>query len=225
MSATTCPTCGASFAEGAPICSICGTSAVPAGAGVGASVPSRETSDRIGDPSGSTAPDDTRAALPSGAGWSDPNATGPGAGAGSTPPPPPTGSRYVAPGVTSEQRGWAIGAHLGGLGMAFASAAVLGFVAPLVVWLLRKDEDPYAEHHAKEALNFQLTVLVAIVAATALAIPAVIIGVLTLGVGLVLGAVAIAAATVAWFVLPIIATVKASNGEGYRYPFTIRFVR
>jgi uncharacterized Tic20 family protein len=41
----------------------------------------------------------------------------------------------------------------------------------------------------------------------------------------VLGGIAIAAAAVAWFVLPIIATVKASNGEGYRYPLTIRFVQ
>jgi uncharacterized protein len=105
------------------------------------------------------------------------------------------------------------------------SVAILGFVAPLVVWLIRKDEDPYTEHHAKEALNFQLTVLLAIVAFTVLLIPGLIIGILTLGIGLVLGAVAVAAATVAWFVLPIIATVKASNGEGYRYPLTIRFVR
>ncbi|TVR34068.1 MAG: DUF4870 domain-containing protein [Nitriliruptor sp.] len=127
--------------------------------------------------------------------------------------------------MTSEQRAWAIGAHLGALGLALASVAILGFVAPLVVWLIRKDEDPFTEHHAKEALNFQLTVLVAIVAFTVLLIPGVIIGILTLGIGLVLGAVAVAAASVAWFVLPIVATVKASNGEGYRYPLTIRFVR
>ena len=195
MTATTCTTCGATFVTGTPTCSICGTEAIPV------------------------------AALPASAGAGA--GSGPTAGAETGPPPPPPSraDRDVANRLTSEQRAWAIGAHLGALGLALASAAILGFVAPLVVWLVRKDEDPYTEHHAKEALNFQLTVLLAIAAFTVLLIPGLIFGLLTLGIGLVLGAVAVAAATVAWFVLPIVATVKASNGEGYRYPLTIRFVR
>lgn len=125
----------------------------------------------------------------------------------------------------SESRGWAVGAHLSALGIGLMSAATLGFLGPLAVWLIRKDEDPFVEHHAKEALNFQLTVLVVLVASILLAIPAVIVGVLTLGIGLILMAVATLAAVILWFVLPIVAAVKASNSEGYRYPLTIRFVR
>jgi uncharacterized protein len=135
-----------------------------------------------------------------------------------TPDPHPSG-------LSSELRGWGIATHLGGLVLGVMSAATLGFLAPLLIWLLKRDEHPYLDHHAKEALNFQLTVLVAVVAGAILAIPAVIIGVLTLGIGLILLAGLVLAASVLWVVLPILAAVAASKGEGYRYPFSIRFVR
>ena len=134
------------------------------------------------------------------------------------PPPPPASLR-------DDVRAWGIAAHLGGLGIGLTTGGFLGFVAPLFVWLLKRDEDGFVEHHAREALNFQLTVLLAVTAALALSVPAVIVGVLTLGVGLVVLGVLAAVAAVAWFVLPIVATMKAANGEGYRYPVTIRFVR
>ena len=127
--------------------------------------------------------------------------------------------------LPEEVRGWGIAAHLGGLGIGLTSGGVLGFVGPLFVWLWKRDEHGFVEHHAREALNFQLTALLAIAAAVALSIPAMIVGVLTLGVGLVLLGVLAAVAAVAWFVLPIVAAVKAANGEGYRYPVCIRFVR
>jgi uncharacterized protein len=92
------------------------------------------------------------------------------------------------------------------------------------VWLFKRDEHPFTDHHAKESLNFQLTVLLVLVLSVALAIPALIFGVLTLGIGLVLLGVLAVVAAVAWVVLPIIGAVKASNGEGYRYPLTIRFI-
>jgi uncharacterized protein len=137
---------------------------------------------------------------------------------GSTPPPHPSG-------LTGELRGWGIGAHLAGLGAGLATAAIFGWVGPLIVWLIKRDEHPFVDHHAKEALNFQLTVLIVIAASAVLVVPAAIIGVLTLGIGLLLfGAIALAAVVV-WFLFPILAAIKASNGEGYRYPLTIRFVR
>jgi uncharacterized protein len=127
-------------------------------------------------------------------------------------------------GLSGELRGWGIGAHLAGLGAGLATAAIFGWVGPLIVYLVKRDEHPFTDHHAKEALNFQLTVLIAILASAVLVVPAAIIGVLTLGIGLlVFGAIALAA-VVAWFVLPILAAIKASNGEGYRYPLTIRFI-
>lgn len=145
-----------------------------------------------------------------------------GVGAGPAGGRPPVGLGAQAP---SESRAWAVGAHLSAMGIGLLSAAMLGFLGPLVVWLIRKDEDPFVEHHAKEALNFHLTVLLVLVASVVLAIPAVIVGVLTLGLGLVLLGLAGLVAVILWFVLPIVAAVKASSSEGYRYPLTIRFVR
>jgi uncharacterized protein len=132
---------------------------------------------------------------------------------------------HAPPTISSESRGWSVGAHLGGLGAGLLSGGVLGFLGPLLVWIARRDDDAFTEHHAKEALNFQLTVLLAIMASILLAIPVVIIGVLTLGIGLLLAAGAVLAAVVAWFVLPIVGAARASGGEGYRYPFTLRLVR
>lgn len=134
----------------------------------------------------------------------------------STPAPSP---------IDQTSRGWSIAAHLSGLGVGLLTGAMLGFVGPLVVWLLRRDEDPFTEHHAKEALNFQVTVLIVLIASVVLAIPAVIVGVLTLGLGLIALALFALVALALWFVLPIVATVKAGNGEGYRYPGIIRLVR
>ena len=139
--------------------------------------------------------------------------------------PPPGSGGYERGGIPEEARNWALGAHLGGLVLGLASAAVFGFIVPLLVWLLKRDEHPFVEHHAKESLNFQLTVLTAVVAAFILAIPAVIVGVLTLGVGLVVAGLILFAGLVLWFVLPVIASVKAANGEGYRYPLAIRYVK
>jgi uncharacterized Tic20 family protein len=150
-------------------------------------------------------------------------------GTAGPPPLPPTGAAPAGGAdpyaLSSESRAWAIGAHLGGLGAGLLTVAMLGFLGPLGVWLVKRDDDPFVDHHAKEALNFQLTVLVAIIGAAVLAIPALILGILTLGIGLLLLGALVAAAVIAWFVLPLVGAVKASAGEGYRYPLTIRFVR
>ena len=120
------------------------------------------------------------------------------------------------PGVpaTSEARSWAMAAHLSAL-----IGLVIGFsfLGPLVVYLVRRD-DPYVRAHAAEALNFNLSVLIyAVVGGIVLVILIILL------VGLLLIPVAIAA-FVAWIVLVILAGVKASRGESYRYPVTIRFV-
>lgn len=102
-----------------------------------------------------------------------------------------------------------MGAHLS------AFVVLLGlplpFLGPLVVWLLRRDTDAYAGAHAKEALNFNLTAMIAFVVAGATVL-------------LLVGFLLLPAVGIAWFVLVIIGGVKASNGEFYRYPLTIRFV-
>ena len=79
-------------------------------------------------------------------------------------------------------------------------------------WLVYKDRSSYVEYHSKEALNFQLTVTIAMVASGILVL-------LLIGIFLLIGVLLLA------LVLSIVAAVKANNGEYYEYPFTIRFIR
>ena len=122
-------------------------------------------------------------------------------------PPQPAGPRQLSP---SDSRNWAMGAHLAALVAAFFA---LAFVGPLVVWLLRRGDDAFAAEHGREALNFNLTALIVLVAGS-------IIGILTLGIGFI----ALAVYGVLWLVWTIQGAIAASNGRPYRYPLTIRFV-
>ena len=124
--------------------------------------------------------------------------------------PPPSTAR---PGVSmSDSQNWAVGAH----GSAIAGAllgGVASFVGPLIIWLIRKDTDAFSAQHAKEALNFNLTTLLVVVAGW-------VITVLTFGIGLI----ALAVFGVLWLVWSIQACMAASRGEPYHYPWAIRFV-
>jgi uncharacterized Tic20 family protein len=128
----------------------------------------------------------------------------------SQPPPPPPGGGPVGPPLPPDQeRLWAMLAHL----LSFVAAYLfLGFVAPLIVMLVFGPRSAFVRAHAVESLNFNLTWLLYGIIAVILAF--VLIGFLILAI---LG--------VAYVVLVIIASVQANNGQMYRYPATIRFVR
>ena len=95
-------------------------------------------------------------------------------------------------------------------------------LGPLVVWLAKRESHPFVDAQGKEALNFNLSALLYIVV---LFVFGFIFTVFTLGFGLFLFVPALIAAMAAWVVLVIVAAVKASKGELFRYPLTIRFVR
>jgi uncharacterized protein len=108
----------------------------------------------------------------------------------------------------TDARNWGAIAHLS----AFVQfVGIPAFVGPLVVWLARKDGDPYAEEQAKEALNFNISMAIYFVMS--------IVAIL-----LLVGIILVPIVAISWFVLVIVATIKAANGEDYRYPFTMRFV-
>jgi uncharacterized Tic20 family protein len=109
--------------------------------------------------------------------------------------------------VSSQSRNLATLSHLSAFVTFFGIPSLVG---PLVLWLLNRD-DPYVEQQAKEALNFNISFLIYGVAAT-------------LSIILVVGLVALPVVLVTWFVLVLVAAVKAGNGEDYQYPLTIRFV-
>ncbi len=130
----------------------------------------------------------------------------------------PYGAPRPAHQSSPDDNTWALAAHVGAL---LASAFFgLGFVAPLIIMLVKSDS-PFVRRHAVESLNFQISVLIYVVVG---AIVAVVLTLVTFGIGLVVVIPIAIAAGIAWLVLVILATIKASQGEDYRYPLTIRFV-
>jgi uncharacterized protein len=104
----------------------------------------------------------------------------------------------------------AVGAHLStfaGLVVPFGSV-----IGPLAVWLTRRGRDPFIDQAGREALNFGITI--AIYGAVLLVAALMLVGIPLLIIGVV-----------AWMVLASLAAVKASEGQVYRYPLTLRLVR
>jgi uncharacterized Tic20 family protein len=112
-------------------------------------------------------------------------------------------------------------AHTSAPVLAVVTGGILFFLGPLIVWLIKRDDHPFIAYHGREALNFNLTFLIVGVGLIVVAIP---VGILTIGLGLIPLALIGFAIGVGWLVLSIVAGVKASNGESYRYPFTLRLV-
>lgn len=127
------------------------------------------------------------------------------------PPVPPPPRRTL---TDSEARMWAAFGHLAGLVYLLGVPGVLG---SLVIWLWKRGEHPLVDEHGKEAVNFQITLLLYNLAIVATAF-------LTCGLGVILLAPLLAVVAVLVVVLPIIATVQASEGRPYRYPLTIRLI-
>jgi uncharacterized Tic20 family protein len=108
-----------------------------------------------------------------------------------------------------EERTWSIAAHASALAIFAGIPPVIG---PLVIWLIKKEQSPTIDAHGKEAVNFNLSFLLYGIVASLLIL--VLIGLLILPI-----------VFVTWFVLVIIGTLRASSGELYRYPMTIRFIK
>lgn len=138
-------------------------------------------------------------------------------------PPPAPAHPDPAPqpgGLDDATRAWGAAAHLS----AFLGAWLLGlaFLGPLTVYLLGRHRHPSVAFHAREALNFNLTVLLVAVVGT---IGGAFVAVVTLGLGLLALVPAAIVVALGWLILVIVAGVRAWDGEAYRYPFSIRFVR
>lgn len=87
-----------------------------------------------------------------------------------------------------------------------------GFIAPLIIYLVKKDESAYVREQAKESLNFQITVLICYVISWVL-------------IFVLVGILLVFLVAIADLVLIIIATIKASEGKLYRYPVNFRFIK
>ena len=101
-------------------------------------------------------------------------------------------------------------------------ALLTGFLGTLILWLIKKDQSRFVDHHGKEAINFQLTILIYVFGLMALGIVA---GLVTLGLGLFLIFPLMFVISIGAFILEIMACLAANRGEWHRYPMTIRFIK
>ena len=112
--------------------------------------------------------------------------------------------------VNKDENMWAMFCHLSGLvGFVIPFGNV---IAPLIIWTLKKDEYPHVDDQGKEALNFQISITVYILLSVLLIF--VVIGIPLL---IILG--------LFWLIMTVIGAINANDGNKYRYPFTIKFIK
>lgn len=121
-------------------------------------------------------------------------------GAGSLSRPPKT------------ERQWAAGCHLIGLCGVVVPLPAAGLIGTLVLWLIKREDGAFIDSQGKEAVNFQISLL--IYAVLCLFLVKIVIGFFMLGI-LVLFA----------FASVVIASIRASEGIPFRYPACIRFIQ
>jgi uncharacterized protein len=112
--------------------------------------------------------------------------------------------------ITREARNWAMICHLSGFAL-YLLPPFGQVVAPLLIWLLKREASAYIDEQGREAVNFQISITLYMILAFFLII-------FLIGVPLVLMVLLIHA------ILMVIAAIRASEGAAYRYPFTIRFI-
>ena len=106
---------------------------------------------------------------------------------------------------------WAALCHLAALA-GLTAAGLMGILGPLIVWMLKKDQSALVDDQGKEAVNFQLSMLIYCV----ICAPT-----LCLGIGFIL----LPSLLVLNVVLTIVGAVRANQGIAYRYPLTLRLVQ
>lgn len=132
------------------------------------------------------------------------------------------------------ERTWAMWCHLSVLAM-FLGIPFGAILGPLLVWLIKKDEFPLVDAQGKEVLNFQISLwiyglglgllfflLFIVIFVLAVVFPPFIVIAWILGI---LSAIMFAIMKLAGIALSVIAAVKVNNGEIYRYPFAMRFLK
>ena len=128
--------------------------------------------------------------------------------------PPPAGAPGMQPEAADQ-----VSKDTRNLGMLCHILALAGYVVPfgniigpLVVWLMKKDSDPFVDEQGKEAINFQITITLAIIVCAILFF-------------LIIPLLLIPVIGIFDLIMIILAAVKASSGEHYRYPLTLRLIK
>ncbi len=109
-----------------------------------------------------------------------------------------------------EERTWGMLCHLVVFtGYIIPLASIFG---PMVVCMIKRDEMPFVDDQGKESLNFQITIMLAMIASGLLMF-------------ILIGFVLIFVVVIFQFIVVIIASIKANEGVYYRYPLSIRFIK
>lgn len=106
--------------------------------------------------------------------------------------------------ISSDEKTFGMLAHL--------LAIFTGFIGPLIIWLIKKEESEYVAKQSKESLNFQISI----------AIYSFVAGLLMV---VIIGMILLPAILIFDLIFVILATMKANNGEFYTYPLCIRFIK
>jgi uncharacterized Tic20 family protein len=122
-----------------------------------------------------------------------------------SPPPSPPPYEPTGPVVNTDDKNIAMLTHLSGI--------IFSIIVPLIVWLVHKDraDKTYLVTEAKEALNFQITVLIGYVICWVLAF-------------VIIGAFLTPLLWLFNLIFCIVAAVRVSSNGSYRYPFTLRLI-
>lgn len=109
-----------------------------------------------------------------------------------------------------EERTWAMLCHFSVFSMfVFPFGNIL---APLIIWLIKKEEMPFVENQSKEVLNFQISMTIYLIVAALLII--ILVGIpLLIGFGIFN------------IMITIVAAIKANEGKNYRYPINLRIIK
>lgn len=108
-----------------------------------------------------------------------------------------------------DERMWGMFCHLSAFALFFIPFGSI--IGPLIVWSIKKGDSPFVDEQGKEALNFNISILIYTIISAILIL-------------LVIGILMIIALMLFRFIMIIIAAIKANNGESFRYPLSIKFI-
>lgn len=111
---------------------------------------------------------------------------------------------YAGPMPDQDSKTMAMLAHLLGI--------LLGFIGPLIIWLIKKDQSPFVDDQGKESLNFQIMLVIGYVIGSVTSM-------------ICIGFLIIPAVWVFGIIFSIIGALKAKDGIPYRYPLNLRLVK
>lgn len=118
--------------------------------------------------------------------------------------------------IEKDQRTWAMIAHLSAFAYYFPLTGIGHILGPLIVWLSKRDGNPFVDDQAKEALNFQISLTIYVVAAVIMCITV---------IGLVIGIPILLCVHAFQIVCIVIGAIKAYDGIAFRYPLNLRLIK